>query len=301
MSEENSQMQQMKPYIIVAGVLFILLIVLVFWPSSDDADEGVNTSLSGTVEMPATGTEVPPAIEPVLSEAPAEETEVFAPPQMPTEVVIGEESEAVEALEPVIEEAEEVALDVSDAAVKMAVVQAIRSPKISEFLTSDALLQKFVINVNNLANEEITLRDNLLTPPEQDFSVYRQADKIWIDRSSFVRYTPYIDALETVDTDELLKAYESYKPTLVEKFAEISRPGESLDATIIRAIDELLDTPLVPVPIEVISETVMYKFADPKLEALSGPQKQLVRMGPDNMRRFKDVLRDIKAELEAKQ
>lgn len=294
MSEDKNQMQQMKPYIIVAAVLFVLLAVLMLWPSGDKPND--------------TSPEIVLNAEPdssVLSEANVNnepmETDLFEPPKMPSEVVIGDESAVVNVLEPIIEEVEQVSLDVSDAAVKAAIIEAIRSPAISRFLVSESLLQKFVINANNLANQEITLKDNLLVAPDREFGVYQQADKIWIDRASFQRYTPYVDAIESVDTDALLSAYESYKPSLTEKFAEISRPGDNLDQTLIRAIDELLNTPLVPVPIEVISETVMYKFADPKLEGLSGPQKQMVRMGPDNMRRLKVVLREVKAELESRQ
>ncbi|WP_371194281.1 DUF3014 domain-containing protein [Glaciecola sp. SC05] len=294
MSEDKNQVQQMKPYIIVAGILFVLLVVLMLWPSGDKPnDTSPETVLNAEPENA------------VLSEAKIDEepmeTALFEPPKMPSEVVIGDENAAVNVLEPIIEELEQVSLDVSDAAVKAAIIEAIRSPAISRFLVSESLLQKFVINANNLANQEITLKDNLLVAPDREFSIYQQADKIWIDRASFQRYTPYVDAIESVDTDALLSAYESYKPSLTEKFAEISRPGDDLDQTLIRAIDELLNTPLVPVPIEVISETVMYKFADPKLEGLSGPQKQMVRMGPDNMRRLKIVLREVKAELESRQ
>lgn len=290
MSEDKSQVKQMKPYIIIAGVLFVLLIVLVMWPSSEDSSS-----------LPAPVSELEsPAMSEEMQDADSEPG-VFEPPQMPTEVIIGDENDTVLTLEPVLNEISSISLDVSDAAVKAAIVQAIRSPQISKFLVNESLLQKFVISANNLANQEITIRDNLLTPPEGDFGVYQQADKIWIDRTSFQRFTPYIDAIESVDTEQLLSAYESYRPTLTEKFAEISRPGEQLDQIVIRAIDELLNTPLVPVPIEVMSETVMYKFADPKLEALSGPQKQMIRMGPDNVRRFKEVLREVQAELESRQ
>lgn len=293
MSENKSQMQQMKPYIIAAGVLLVLLVALVFWPSSEDP---IDTK---PVPVPTTELETP-SMSDSDEDGSTTEPDVFEAPKVPTEVVIGDENDLVDVLEPVIEDVQELPLDVSDAAVKLAIVEAIRSPEISKFLVDESLLQKFVINVNNLANQEITIKDNLLTEPAREFSVYQQADKIWIDRSSFQRYTPYIDAIEAVDAQDLLNAYESYKPALQEKFAEIARPGEELDDTLIRAIDELLNTPLVPVPIEVISETVMYKFADPKLEALSGPQKQMIRMGPDNMRRFKDVLREVKAQLESR-
>ncbi|WP_395338791.1 DUF3014 domain-containing protein [Ningiella sp. W23] len=303
MSTNTSQIQQMKPYIVVAAVLFILLLVVLFWPSTDDeSDAGSDPSLSGEVTLPISNA---PTSE---SDAPDDSTEVFQPPQMPTSVVIGEEQQSPELLEPVtqlpdtmvdpvVESPEEAQLDLSDLAVKAAVVQAIRSPELTQLLVDDALLDKFVINVSNLANEELTLKDNLLSPPEQNFAVYNQAERMWIDRSSFQRYTPYVDAFESVDTEELLNLFEQYRPVLTEKFAEISRPNESLEDAIIVAIDELLNTPQVPVPIEVYSDSVMYKFADPKLESLSAPQKQMIRMGPSNMRRLKDVLRDVKAEL----
>lgn len=292
MSEEKSQVQQMKPYLIAAAALIVLLVIVMLWPSADET-------------VPVQGE--PVAVTPSMPEAPAEpvaeasEPELFEPPQRPTEVVIGEEAEAPQIIEPVVEVEQDIPLDISDLAIKTAIVEAIRSPQISRLLVDEGLMQKFVINVNNLANNEITLKDNVLVAPTQSFSVYNQADRVWIDRSSFQRYNPYVDAIKTVSVDDLLEVYETYKPTLLEKFTEIARPGDELDETLMRAIDELLDTPLVPVPIEVYSESVMYKFADPKIEALSEPQKQMIRMGPDNMRRLKDVLRELKAELEARQ
>ncbi|OJW90460.1 DUF3014 domain-containing protein [Alicycliphilus denitrificans] len=39
---------------------------------------------------------------------------------------------------------------------------------------------------------------------------------------------------------------------------------------------------------------VRYEFADPQLEALSSGQKMLVRMGPDNARRLKAVLAELR-------
>lgn len=65
------------------------------------------------------------------------------------------------------------------------------------------------------------------------------------------------------------------------------------------AIDELLDTPEVPVPVEVYTDSVAYKYADSRLENLNEPQKQLLRTGPDNMRRIKAKLRELKTLIQA--
>ena len=41
----------------------------------------------------------------------------------------------------------------------------------------------------------------------------------------------------------------------------------------------------------------MYRFVKPQLESLSPAQKQLVRMGPDNMRIVKRKLRELRDAL----
>ena len=100
-----------------------------------------------------------------------------------------------------------------------------------------------------------------------------------------------------MSTDDLIEIMNTYRPILEAKFAEISAPNTTFDAALLKAIDELLDTPIVPLPIEVYSDSVMFKFKDEKLESLSAPQKQLIRTGPENTRRIKDVLRNLQDAL----
>ncbi len=59
-------------------------------------------------------------------------------------------------------------------------------------------------------------------------------------------------------------------------------------------IDDLLATPEVNGPIRLVWPHVLYKYADPRLDALSAGQKMLVRMGPQNASRVKIKLREIR-------
>lgn len=294
MSSEQSQMQQMKPYIIIAVVLFVVLLVVVFWPSSSEKPAPTTVQNVAPVSEPApTISEDEEGITDMVS------PDVFEAPQKPEEVQLGGTSD-IETFE--AEEVEmEIPLDISDASVKTALLGVAKSPILGKLLVNESLIQKFVINVSNLADEELTIKDSLVVPPEGEFKTYEQANGTWIDKASFARYTPYVDVLESMEVEELLSVYDTYKDTIDRKFAEISRPGTSFDNTLIDAINEILDTPEVPMPIEIYSESVMYKFKDERLEGLSGPQKQLLRTGPENMRRIKDVLRSLKSELEARQ
>jgi hypothetical protein len=101
-----------------------------------------------------------------------------------------------------------------------------------------------------------------------------------------------------MSTDDLIRLMDTYRGILESKFAEIAPPNSSFNNTLLQAINELLDTPIVPLPIEVYSDSVMFKFKDEQLEALSGPQKQLIRTGPENTRRIKDILRDLQDALQ---
>ncbi|MFT6331500.1 MAG: hypothetical protein ACJAYN_003455 [Bermanella sp.] len=289
-AQSTSQMAQMKPYLIAAGVLIAILLVAFFWPTSDQ-------------DQPLTS--VPVAVEPALP-AVDELADPDGSENMPPQPDVFEGTREIQSLEietgqdieplPDIVEAEP--LDESDGAIKNAFMTMATSPLVGKYLINEGLLQKFVINVNSIANQEMSPNYSLVVAPEEEFRVYQQADREWIDASSYKRYNAYIDALESMSTDDLVKLMDTYRGTLEAKFAEISPPNTSFDSMLLKAINELLNTPIIPMPIEVYSDSVMFKFKDEQIEALSGPQKQLIRTGPENTRRIKDILRDLQDALQ---
>lgn len=289
MSNEPSQMEQMKPYFMIAAIVLIVLLVVIFWPAQD-SDPVVVPVVAPIVQNKVIDEDANAGIDDMVK------PQVFEAPPKPAAVDLSESTEVTEfeAQEVVVE----VPVEVSDASVKSALMSIATSPTFAKLLVNDRLIEKFVINVHNLSSQELSPKDSLVTTPEQKFKTYNQADRVWIDKDSFQRYNKYTYALESVDTEELVALFDDYQTSIEEKYSEISRPGETFDKALIKAINTLLDTPEVHVPIEVYSDSVMYKFRDDKLESLSGPQKQLIRTGPENMRRIKDVLRSVKEALE---
>lgn len=288
-TQSPNQMTQMKPYLIAAGVLVVILVVAFFWSGSDEEVPVISAPVPVTSVQP-TADEIAAADE---LENTQDESDVFegTPEIQPLEIEMGQD------IEPLPEVVAPEPLDESDDAVKSALVSIASSPLIAKYLVDESLLQKFVINVNSIASQEMSRNHSLVVPPTEKFSVYQQADRQWIDADSFKRYNPYIDALESMSTDDLIEIMNTYRATLEAKFAEISAPNTTFNSALLKAIDELLDTPIVPLPIEVYSDSVMFKFKDDKLESLSAPQKQLIRTGPENTRRIKDVLRNLQDAL----
>ena len=279
---ESSEKKSLGPIFIVVGILVIVVLAVAFWPS-EEAPKPVVTPEPEVVQ--------PVEPEPV-------EPEVFEP-QVPAPTVELEEKDEVDPLpEPVEEEPEP--LDTSDPAIKASLIESSSAGEdtVNRMIVNEGLLQRFVVTVTNLANDEMAPNHQLLTPPEQHFRVYSQAGKQWIDAASYKRYTPYVDILESFDNEALLSVYDIYKADIQAKYAEIGDPDQNFDEVLVDAFDQLLDTPEVPVPVEVYTDSVAYKYADERLENLNEPQKQLLRTGPDNMRRIKAKLRELKVLVE---
>ncbi|MFZ8199724.1 DUF3014 domain-containing protein [Alteromonas portus] len=279
---ESSEKKSLGPHFIIVGILLIVILAVVFWPSDEEPEPVI--------------TPEPEVTEPEVT-AP-EEPEVFEPTQ-PAPTVELEEKDEVEPLpEPVEPDPEP--LDTSDPAVKASLIESSSADKevVNRMLVNEGLIQRFVVSVANLANDEMAPNHQLLTPPEQNFRVYSQAGKQWIDAASYKRYTPYVDMLESFNNEALLNIYGVYKDDIQAKYSEIGNPDQDFNSVLLDAIDQLLDTPEVPVPVEVYTDSVAYKYADDRLENLNEPQKQLLRTGPDNMRRIKAKLRELKALVE---
>lgn len=279
---ESSEKKSLGPHFIIVGILLVVILAVVFWPSDEEPEPVVNPE--------------PEVTEPEVT-AP-EEPEVFEPTQ-PAPTVELEEKDDVEPLPEQVEPDPE-PLDTSDPAVKASLIESSSAGEetVNRMLVDEGLIQRFVVSVTNLANDEMAPNHQLLTPPEQSFRVYSQAGKQWIDAASYKRYTPYVDMLESFNNEALLNIYGIYKGDIQAKYAEIGNPDQDFNSVLLEAIDQLLDTPEVPVPVEVYTDSVAYKYADDRLENLSEPQKQLLRTGPDNMRRIKAKLRELKVLVE---
>ena len=279
---ESSEKKSLGPHFIIVGILLVVILAVVFWPSDEEPEPVVNPEAEVT--------------EPEVT-AP-EEPEVFEPTQ-PAPTVELEEKDDVEPLPEQVEPDPEL-LDTSDPAVKASLIESSSAGEetVNRMLVDEGLIQRFVVSVTNLANDEMAPNHQLLTPPEQSFRVYSQAGKQWIDAASYKRYTPYVDMLESFNSEALLNIYGIYKGDIQAKYAEIGNPDQDFNSVLLEAIDQLLDTPEVPVPVEVYTDSVAYKYADDRLENLSEPQKQLLRTGPDNMRRIKAKLRELKVLVE---
>lgn len=185
------------------------------------------------------------------------------------------------------------ALAESDKFVHDKVVKMSDGMDINPLLNENDMVRQFVVFVDNLAQGELARKTSPMKAPTQKFTVSDITNKTYLDPDSYHRYDVYADFISGLNDEQLLATYKQMLPLLDKAFTELGYPNITFNQRLQQAIKVLLATPIIEEPIELYSISVNYKFVDPKLEALPDAQKLLIRMGPDNTRKLKKVLRRL--------
>lgn len=213
----------------------------------------------------------PPTMEPpALVAAPAAAPEVAAVPTAPT-------------VEPW---ASLPLLDQSDALVRERLVGLMGRVPFAELILPVALVRRIVATVDNLPRETAPRRVMPLAAVPGTF-----------DPSSFERYAPYVRVLEAIDEKALVTDYARAYPLFQQAYEQLGFGGRQFNDRLLAAIDDLLSTPELDAPLELVRPKVHYEFASPDLETRSAGQKIMLRIGPDNAARVKAKLILVRREL----
>jgi hypothetical protein len=136
------------------------------------------------------------------------------------------------------------------------------------------------------------LPGNLHSEP---FSVVTEDDGIFMNPTGYLRYDVFADAIAALDITALVNAFHLLRPFYEQAYGYLGLDPGDFDNAVIRTLDLVLATPEIGEPIAVKPKSVMYIYVSPALEGSPDVQKQLLRMGPDNIRRIKQqaqALRD---------
>jgi hypothetical protein len=181
----------------------------------------------------------------------------------------------------------------ADAFVREMVRALSQHPIVAALLTTDQLIRTFAVSVMNIADGDTPSRHLYTIKPQDRFQVQQRGGAAVIDRRSYARFDPHAAAIEGIDPAGAARLYETLKPRIEEAHRELAGANADFDRTLERAIVHLLQTPVVEGGIAVEQAIVGYRYADSSLESLSRAQQQLLRMGPDNVRRVQAKLRAI--------
>lgn len=188
---------------------------------------------------------------------------------------------------------EGVSLDTSDDFVRSIVATVSAHPALVTWAANKDLVRRFVASVNLVAHGHSPRKLLAFARPRGRLRVVQRGGSLIADPRSFHRYDQLADVIASLDPAGTVEALHRLKPLIDEAYAEIGKPGTTFEETLRRAIVELLKTPVIPAGIPLKEKVVTYAYADPRLEALSDAQRQLLRMGPRNVQKVQQKLREL--------
>jgi hypothetical protein len=279
--------------LIIFIVTFILVVVALWQFSGGKTEKRPMDSSELLKDEPVTKVAEP-------SQAPKEETDLAAVIPVP-EVIIPNVADTV--IEPVVILP---ALDESDHLIQAKLPELTWRNELLSLLITEDIIRRFVVFTDNFAQGLLAYEHSPLTQPKVKFSV--DEDSVDAEGSKDVwkwntenskRFDLYVDLLRSVDSTTLVNMYFEVKPLIDEAYSELGYE-EDFTYTLQDAVTRVLDMELPKSSMALTRTSVMYKYQDPKLEALADSDKLLLRLGKENLLIIKSVLLEINEKLSKK-
>ena len=215
---------------------------------------------------------------PPRAAAPAPETPPLPPPETPQEP-----------------EPEPIPLDASDELVRGLLPTLTEHPRLATWLVTDDLVRRFVVAVDNVADGSNPSRHVPFLRPSSRIRTRTRPDGAGrrLDPAGYRRYDELARILASLDVEGAVEIYRRLEPLLNEAYAELGYPDTPFAVAVRRAAVRVLETPPVPADAGVVPVASFFAYDDDRLEELPPAQKQLLLMGPDNLRAVQAAVREL--------
>jgi hypothetical protein len=168
---------------------------------------------------------------------------------------------------------------------------------LTAWLAQNDLIRLMTAVVVNVAEGESPRPHLAVVAPKGDFAVLERArGRFIVDPRSYARYDPVADAFASLDAMAAARVFRTLEPLFESAYRELGHPEGGFSTVLEKALRNLAAVPApdgdVPL-IRVVKAMVVYEYVDERLEALSVPQKHLLRMGPKNVTRVQAKVREL--------
>ena len=266
-------------FALLLGALVLLLVIgIAYFFTAGKGD-------SVPIPQPPPIVEKEPAPEPEY--APTPDIPLPQPPASEPNSLVGESLPA----QPLV------TLDISDESVREVLSAAGSSELYTNMLTNSDLIQRSTGVIDGMSRGLVLNKILPLPRPTGKFTTLELDGQSVIDPASYARYDAYAQAAAELDVAQLASAFDSFRPLLEQAYTQLGYKAEDFDNTLIRALDQIAATPELQQTIPLKKKEAVYLYADPALEELAPLQKQLLRMGPDNVALIKAQASALRAAL----
>lgn len=155
-------------------------------------------------------------------------------------------------------------------------------------LDNDNLIQRGAAAIDLLRRGQTPGQLIRLPRLQGEFAVTRTGkDTAVIDPAGYRRYDMPVATLLAVDPAVAASVFHRFRGLLEAAYAELGYPAANLDNALIAALEQVLATPVPDDAMALKRHEAVWRYADETMEQRPALQKQLMRTGPDNLRRIK--------------
>src|SRR5579871_3776638 len=152
------------------------------------------------------------------------------------------------------------ALNDSDPVVQDALTGAVGRPTIEALLVPQNIVRHIVVTIDNLPRKKVAVDLRPVKPTPGEALVATQGDMTTLAVANYARYQPFIKVVETTDPKTLATVYFHLYPLFQQAYEDLGYPGQYFNDRLVAVIDDLLRTPDVQGPIQLVQPKVFYQF-----------------------------------------
>ncbi|MDA1075538.1 MAG: DUF3014 domain-containing protein [Proteobacteria bacterium] len=166
----------------------------------------------------------------------------------------------------------------------------------SAWTERDDLVRRLAVVIDNAADGKYPNRQLGFLAPSGAFKVVPEGDRVFVDETNYNRFDGHVDTLVNIEPESLVSVIDMLEPLISEAMGELGNRSD-VKTELQAALDQILAVPIVRRPVELVRPNVLYEYSDTRLESLTPLQKQVLRMGPDNVQRLQVYLRRVAVAL----
>jgi hypothetical protein len=184
-----------------------------------------------------------------------------------------------------------------DAWLRQLVLRLSRHPEWARFLVSDALMERFVGAVVDLAGGFYPGEYLPELRPDAPMTSVQRGEDRFIDPDSYRRFNTLVAVIQSLDAEGAARLYPVLLPLMEETYASLGLPG-SVQVPLGLAARNLLAIQFPREPLAISGEDGVYIYEDLRWEEARGATKALLRMGPAHGQRIQEKVREFVAAID---
>ena len=287
MEQEQVNDQKQPPYLIYAVVVIVILAAVVWLVLIPEQKEPEQVQVTPAPIEQTAEVELTPKVE---------EPEVTDYEDTP----VSDTSEQTFEAEPEMVEPEAPQVVLDDAWAMAKIVELVPESTLADLIIQQDMISNFVVFIDNASRGELVTQFSPVIAPTEKFAAEQKGEDLLtyqLNTDNFARYNQYADLLVSMPTEKSVAIYKELTPAIDEAHMELGYEAGTFDRKLKRAMDFLIDAPVLTEDVKLVAPSAMYQYADAELEGLLAIQKLLLRMGPENQQKVRAKLVEFREAL----